>query len=134
MFQAEAEQIRANGGEVTRVVLDPELKSRVFAALEKQRQEALGYDDFERIRAQVAQANGLQVVDQKVPLPDLQIEYRTADGGLSRVNLELTTENYKGAQIAAKASAGFKLYSLGDSSGGSPVRDEREVTAVILSL
>lgn len=135
MFQAEAERIRAEGGEVTRVVLDHELKAKVFGALEKKRQEGPDGEDFEQSQAQIASASGLQVVDSKIPLPDLQIEFRTADGDLSRVNLELTTENYKGAQIAAKASAGFKLYALGDSSGGgSPVRDEREVTADILSL
>ena len=135
MFLAEAERIRADGGEVTRVVLDHELKAKVFGALEKKRQEGPDGDDFEQFQAQTASANGLQAVDGKIPLPDLQIEFRTADGDLSRVNLELTTENYKGSQIAAKANAGFKLYALGDSSGGgSPVRDEREVTADILSL
>ncbi len=135
MFQAEAERIRADGGEVTRVALDHELKARVFGALERKRQEGSDGEDFERFQSQIASANGLQVVDRKIPLPDLQLEFRTAGGDLSRVNLELTTENYKGSQIAAKASAGFKLYALGDSSGaGSPVRDEREVTADILSL
>lgn len=135
MFQAEAERIHADGGEVTKVVLDHELKARVFGALEKRRQEGCDADDFAQVQGQVAEANGLRVVDQKIPLPDLQVQYRTADGGLSRVNLELTTKNYKGSQIAAKASAGFKLYALGDSSGsGSPVQDEREITADILSL
>ena len=135
MFQAEAEEIRADGGEVVRVVLDHELKSKVFGALEKRRQEGSDGEDFEQLQAHVAQANGLRVVDGKVPLPDLQIEFRTAGGDLSRVSLELTTENYKGSQIAAKASAGFKLYALGGSSGGgSAVREERELTADILSL
>ncbi len=135
MFQAEAERIRADGGEVVRVVLDHELKSKVFGALEKRRLESPDGEDFERFQAQVAEANGLRAIDRKIPLPDLQIEYRTADGGLSRVSLELTTENYKGSQIAAKASAGFKLYALGGpSGGGSAVRDERELTADILSL
>lgn len=135
MFQAEAERIRADGGEVTKVVLDQELKARVFGALEKRRQEGRDDDEFAQFQERVAEANGLRVVDKKIPLPDLQVEYRTADGGLSRVNLELTTKNYKGSQIAAKASAGFKLYALGDSSGGgSPVQDEREITADILSL
>ena len=135
MFQAEAERIRADGGEVVRVVLDHELKSRVFGALERRRQEGLDGEDFEQFQAHVAQANGLRAVDRKIPLPDLQVEYRTADGDLSRVNLELTTENYKGSQIAVKASAGFKLYALGGSSGaGSAVRQERELTADILSL
>ena len=46
MFQAEAERIRADGGEVTRVVLDHELKVKVFGALERKRQEGPDGDDF----------------------------------------------------------------------------------------
>lgn len=39
-------------------------------------------------------------------------------------------------QIAAKARAGFKLYVPAGfkSSGGSPIRDEREITAGVLWL
>ena len=52
------------------------------------------------------------------------------------VDLELTTDHYKKGQIAAKAAAGFTLYSLGgdSSGGGSGVREERELTSQILSL
>jgi hypothetical protein len=75
-------------------------------------------------------------VDGKIPLPDVRIEYRNVDGDPARVDLELTTEHYKAGQIAAKARAGFKLYGPSGvgPSGGSPVRDEREITAGILSL
>ena len=75
-------------------------------------------------------------MDGKIPLPDLRIEYRTADGDTARVDLELTTEHYKSRQMAAKARAGFKLYMpVGSApSGGSLVRDEREITAGILSI
>ncbi len=134
LYHAEADQIRAEGGEVKRVVLDHELKAEIFGALERQRNEWGNDEEFQAIQHSVAQANGLQVVDRKIPLPDLQIEYQTREGDTARVNLKLTTEHYKGSQVAAKARAGFKLYALGASSGGSPVRDEREVTADILSL
>jgi hypothetical protein len=52
------------------------------------------------------------------------------------VDLELTTTHYRKGQIATKAAAGFKLYSLGGdpSHGGSAVREERGPTADILSL
>ena len=51
-------------------------------------------------------------------------------------DVELTTQHYKSSQISAKAEAGFTLYTLGgdSSSSGSPVRDEREITAGILSI
>ena len=57
-------------------------------------------------------------------------------GTSARVDVELTTQHYKSGQIAAKAEAGFSLYTLGGdgSNGGAPVRDEREITAGILSV
>ena len=135
MFQAEADHIRREGGSVKRVLLDHELKSEVFGALERYRNDRGEGEDFLAVQQKIALASGLQVVDGKIPLPDLQIEYETNEGELARVNLELTTEHYKRSQIAAKASAGFKLYSLGgQSSGGRAVRDEREITSGILSL
>ncbi len=51
MFRAEAERIRADGGEVTRVVLDHELKAKVFGALERRRQGAPDREDFEQFHA-----------------------------------------------------------------------------------
>jgi hypothetical protein len=135
MYQAEANHIRKEGGSIKRVVLDHELKSKIFGALERCRNSSQEAKDFLAVQQELARANGLRVVDGKVPLPDLQIEYETSEGDLTRVNLELTTEHYKRSQIAAKASAGFKLYSLGgQSSGGQAVRDEREITSEILSL
>ena len=135
MFQAEADHIRREGGSVKRVLLDHELKSEVFGALERYRNHSQDGEDFLAVQQEIARANGLQVVDGKIPLPDLQIEYETSEGDLARVNLELTTEHYKRSQIAAKVRAGFKLYSLGGQpSGGRAVRDEREITSGILSL
>jgi hypothetical protein len=135
MYQAEADHIRKEGGSIRRVLLDHELKSEVFGALERYRSDHDGGEDFLAVQQEIARANGLQVVDGRIPLPDLQIEYETTEGDLARVNLELTTEHYKRSQIAAKANAGFKLYSLGGQpSGGRAVRDEREITSEILSL
>lgn len=74
-FQAEAERIRAEGGEVTRVVLDHELQAKVFGALERKRQDGPDGEDFEQFQVQTASANGLRVVDRKIPLPDLRIEF-----------------------------------------------------------
>jgi hypothetical protein len=135
MYQAEANHILNEGGAIKRVVLDHELKSQVFGVLERYRNDRDEGEEFLAVQQEIAQANGLHVVDGKIPLPDLQIEYETSEGDPARVNLELTTEHYKRSQIAAKARAGFKLYSLGGQpSGGRAVRDEREITSEILSL
>ncbi len=134
MFQAEASKIQQNGGTVKRVVLDFELKRDVYARLAKQ-----DPDDAEAYREQqevVVAANRLPVIRGHIQFPDLRIEYEDARGGSGRVDVELTTDHYKKSQIAVKAAAGFTLYSLGrdSSSGGSAVREERGLTAQILSL
>lgn len=134
VYQAERERIEAAGGAVDRLVLDYELKRDVYSALGGQ--EAGDDERFAELQQQAAEQHNLRVVDGKIPLPDLRIEYRDATGASARVDVELTTEHYKSGQVAAKAQAGFALYSLaGDgSSGGTPVRDEREITAGILSI
>jgi hypothetical protein len=134
MFQAEAAEIRANGGSVRRVELDFEIKRELNRDLSKAAEE--GPEAFDQAQRQIAFRHGLRVVRGHVQVPDVRIEYESDQGVSSRVNLELTTDHYKRAQISAKAQAGFRLYSLGgdSSGGGSPVRDEREFTAGILSI
>jgi len=134
MFQAEASKIQQDGGRVKRVVLDFELKRDVYAELADENS-----DDSEAYRERqqsVATANHLSVVRGHIQFPDLRIEYENARGQSGRVDVELTTDHYKKGQIAAKAAAGFTLYSLGgdSSGGGSGVREERELTSQILSL
>ena len=134
MFQAEAAEIRAKGGSVRRVQLDFEIKRELNRDLSKAAEE--GPEAFAQAQRQIASQHGLRVVRGHVQVPDVRIEFESDQGVASRVSLELTTEHYKRAQIAAKAQAGFRLYSLGgdSSGGGSPVRDEREITAGILSI
>lgn len=134
VYQAERERIEGAGGGIDRVVLDYELKREIYSALGGK--DVFDDERFGELQRQVAEQQGLLVVDGKIPLPDLRIEYHDAVGGASRVDVELTTEHYKAGQIAAKAQAGFSLYTLGgnSSSGGSPVRDEREITASILAF
>lgn len=134
MFEAEAAKLRAEGAVIRRVELDFEIKSKLNHDLSKAAEE--GPEAFEQQQGQIARSHGLAVVRGRVRVPDVRIEYETAHGMTGRVSLELTTGHYKQAQIAAKASAGFTLYSLGgdSSGGGSPVQDEREITAGILSI
>jgi hypothetical protein len=133
MFEAEARQIEKQGGRIRRVVLDYELKQKIYAPLAKAR--ALPPLQFAKRQAEVARENALPVIQGKIPLPDLRIEYETKDGEISRVDLELATHHYHGSQLAAKVAAGFKLYSPADSAGRlRAVLEEREITAAILSL
>ena len=115
-----------------RVVLDHELKQAVYTPLAQAR-GSLSAEDYDQLRGTVADANHLAVVNGAIPLPDLQIEYLDAQGEVGRVNLELTTEHYRGAQMAAKAAAGFKLYAAGGSSGRYRATHDRGIVAEILS-
>ena len=71
----------------------------------------------------------------RIPLPDLQIEYEMPEKGVARVNLELATGDYRPAQIAEKARAGFTIYSHPDDGARARrILDQQELTAEILSL
>ena len=66
-------------------------------------------------------------------MPDLRIEYETADGEHRHLDLELATEHYSRSQMATKSSAGFKTYGVISTSRGSrPEWEGRELTAGIL--
>ena len=54
---------------------------------------------------------------------------------IARVDLELATGHYHAGHLAEKARAGFQIYARSiDAPGLRRVRDEREITATILSL
>jgi hypothetical protein len=126
LYQKEASRILDQGGKNLRVVLDFELKKKLnrdFATF--------GAES----RQEIASRHGLQVVGEKIPVPDLRIEYETRDEETARVDLELATEHYRPSQLAEKVRAGFSLYAT--RSEGDRLRrmlDQRELTAEILNL
>ena len=131
VYQREEDRIERRGDRVRRVLLDFELKRKVNRELGR-----LGphRDDPDR-KHDVADRHGLRVVHGRIPVPDLQIEYEMPDQSIARVNLELTTGDYRPRQLADKALAGFTLYSHGDdASHVRRVLSDRELTAEILSL
>ena len=141
MYQVEAAEIEKRGGSVKRIVLDYELKKNVYKPLAKARN--LPPLEYAKRQAEVAADNELKVIDGKIPLPDLRIEYETAEGDIAKVDLELATEHYHGAHAAGKLKAGFKVYADRASAsrlnasltyGRSSVYDGPELTAAILSL
>jgi hypothetical protein len=130
-YQKAAREIERDGGRVRMVALDYELKKRINREL-----APLGADRHDPNRKmEIAQAHGVRVVNGRVVVPDLQIEYENADGHLARVNLELATKNYRPSQLQAKVQAGFTLYAPAqDSDRLRRVLNDREITAEILSL
>jgi hypothetical protein len=131
VYQREEDRIERRGGKVSRVLLDFELKKKVNRDLTRLGPQK---DDPDK-KHDVAERHGLRVVHGRIPVPDLQIEYEMPDQSITRVNLELTTEDYRPRQLADKARAGFALYTHGDDASHlRRVLSDRELTAEILSL
>jgi hypothetical protein len=141
MYEAEASQIRSQGGTIRRIVLDHELKASICSELAKTR--SLPRVDYARLQREIAHAHGLPMAGGRILLPDLRLEYESADGELTKVDLELATRHYHGAYALEKARVGFKLYTDGPSSarlnarltlGRAVVPDGPGLTDAILSL
>jgi hypothetical protein len=131
LYQKAADKLQREGGRNLRVVLNDEMKERLYRDLAK-----LGPDRAspESIRT-VAERHGLQVIRGKIPVPDVRIEYEAHDGERARMDLELATSHYRGRNLAEKVRAGFSIYARAeDASKLRRVLDERELTAEILSL
>ena len=131
LYHKAAEKIERQGGKNPRVVLDFELKKRVFHDLAKLGPEKHSAES----KREIAEKHGLQLVRGKIPLPDLRVEYEDRDGNTARVDLELATEHYRGSNLTEKVRAGFSLYARAqDVSGLRRVLDQKELTAEILSV
>jgi hypothetical protein len=131
LYQKEAARIERSGGRPVRVLLDYELKRNLNRDLALLGQEK---DDPER-KSQVAEKHQLQVVNGKIPIPDLRVEYETPELELRHVDLELATRDYRPRGMAEKASAGFSIYGHSeDAARLRRVLDEHEITAGILAL
>jgi DNA-binding PadR family transcriptional regulator len=133
LYQEVAARIAREGCHVRRVVLDFELKRSINPRLTKL--NSLPEAERERQRQQIAKDHGLTVVDGRIPLPDLRIEYETAERDQTKVDVELATSDYHRQSLAAKARAGFSIYALHEDVG--PLRraiNDPELTKDILSL
>ena len=131
LYHKAARKIEGDGGKVRTVALDYELKKRINRELSR-----LGADRHNgNKKIEIAHAHAVRVVNGRVVVPDLQVEYETAEGHMARVNLELATKNYRAGHLQAKAQAGFILYAPAqDSDRLRRVLNDREITAEILSL
>ena len=133
LYREVAARIAHDGGRVQRVVLDFELKKSINPRLAKL--DSLPEPERERQRRQIAEDHGLTVVDGKIPLPDLRIEYETAEREQTKVDVELATSDYHRQSLAAKAGAGFSIYALREDMGAlRRAIGDPELTKDILSL
>jgi hypothetical protein len=131
LYQKAAARIERAGGRPRRVILDYERKrdlNRDLTALGQQK-------DDPGAKALIAEKHKLCVVNGKIPLPDLRIEYENAQGALSQVDLELATRHHRPRGFAAKARAGFSLYSHPEEASRlRRILNDQDPTAGILAL
>ena len=133
LYQQELERIARMGGRVDRVVLDFELKQSINRRLA--RLSSLPKSKQEQEKNEIAAGHGLKVVNGKIPLPDLRLEYEGPDHEMNKVDLELVTEHYHRENLAAKAKAGFAMYaSAQDALRLRPAMSDPEIMQDIFSL
>jgi DNA-binding MarR family transcriptional regulator len=133
LYQKVANDIESEGGTKLRIVLDFELKKNVYRDVAKLKDLPPEQQSEERER--IAQEHGLKVVNGKIPLPDLRIEYETRDHEQARVDLELATQDYRERGLAEKSKAGFSIYAPGnDADRLRAALKDPELTREILSL
>ena len=112
----ERARIEAEGGRVVRVRIDAELKATVATATERARAEG-GDRAADEAKRTAAHNLGLHVVNHdQVLYPDAQLDIEDADGRSGRVNVEIVSDHYHAAAIAAKAGAGFALHGTSRSA------------------
>src|SRR6184192_3650163 len=126
LYHKVAKEIDRVGGKVHRVVLDYELKHELYRKLSRvDPNRKLAYE-----RIHLASEYDLKVVNDKIPVPDLRIEYEDECRDLHRLDLEIATRDYRPQGLAEKAKAGFHLFARPqDHSKLRRVLDTREITA-----
>lgn len=110
---AARDRLAERGLHLRRVRLDAEMRSEIMRRTEAVR-TARGRDAADALREEIAARLQLPLDDKGAILwPDAQIEIaRDPDGPTEgRVNIEITTEHYTRASIAAKSAAGFALFA-----------------------
>jgi hypothetical protein len=131
LYQQVARDIADSGGKVRRVVLDFELKKDLYHALARMRPDK--DPRYERIF--IANQFDLKVVDGKIPIPDLRIEYEDDSREIRRLDLEVATRDYRPQGLGEKAKAGFHLFARQqDQARLRRVLDTHEISARIFSL
>lgn len=130
LYQRGLEKAARDGGKNIRVILDSELKRILYRDLARAGEQGQG-----ETKCAIAERHGLRAVRDTIPVPDLRIEYETADGEAARHDMELATEHYRFKNIARKVLAGFSIYARSqDAQNLRRVLDQREITAEILNL
>lgn len=117
------DRLHGEGSNIRRVLLEHDLKSEYQRFLQepnrgRRRSTGVPRRDADAI-ARWAKERDLPMIDDSVRFPDLRVEYDRPDGILAREDLEIVTENYRGAHAAATGAAGFNCHRISTRIGGS---------------
>jgi hypothetical protein len=133
LYHKASDEIEGSGGRVFRVILDYEMKEELYSQLANALRDKTRHPDT--IREEVAEKCHLKVVDGKIPIPDLRIEYADQELHAQRRDLELATDHYRPRGLAEKAHAGFQIYARsGETARLRRIRDDLELSAAIYRL
>jgi hypothetical protein len=134
LYHKVSDEIESKGGRVVGVRLDYELKDELYSRIA--RASKARHESPRSIREEVAQRLHLKVVDGKIPIPDLRVEYvNENEGQLQRRDLELATDHYRPRGLSEKARAGFQVYARPeDANRLRRVRDHEELMTTILMM
>src|SRR5258705_7502520 len=131
LYQKVSREIERSGGKVRRVVLDFELKKDLYKALSRMRPDK----DARYERIFIANQFDLKVVDGKIPIPDLRIEYEDDCRDVRCLDLEIATRDYRPQGLGEKAKAGFHMFARQqDHAKLRRVLDTQEISARIFAL
>jgi hypothetical protein len=131
LYQKVAKEIERTGGKVRRVVLDFELKKDLYQSLARMQPDKNPREE----RIFIASRFDLKVVDGKIPIPDLRIEYEDDCRDVHRLDLEIATRDYRPRGLGEKAKAGFHMFARQqDHAKLRRVLDTQEISARIFAL
>jgi DNA-binding MarR family transcriptional regulator len=105
MVELERRALAQQGARVRRVTIDAAIKREIAKALAGKARPTTTQ------KREVAERLGLRIVDGKIQIPDVRLEVEHADGREEERDLELVTEHYRRAHLAAKT--GCRCYVVG---------------------
>ena len=112
----EIAKLEKTGASIKRIQLDYEMKARVSKISEQARAKD-GREAAVLAKIEAAKQMNLHTdSDGKIHYPDARIEYEDDQGSAGRVDVEVTSDNYRSKGLQAKLSAGFKMYANGNSA------------------
>jgi hypothetical protein len=131
LYQKVSREIERSGGKVRQVMLDFELKKDLYKALSRMQPDK----DPRYERISIANQFDLKVVDGKIPIPDLRIEYEDDCRDVRCLDLEIATRDYRPQGLGEKAKAGFHMFARQqDHAKLRRVLDTQEISARIFAL